>query len=753
MRFSRVMTVVLLLLAGACTAAFAKDVFVATNGNDTTGDGTITKPYATLTKATSVAVAGDNINMRAGTYVQHRYWDSGGDGAAGQYITISAYDGDLSVVFQADNTGMDAICFHARHYIKLIGLEVKQGSNIVHADGGSQYIYIQRCYIHDASLEGDCIKVNQCDYVYVEDNEVAVPGDRSGGGSQEGIDFVDVDFSAQRDNYVRDFKDMALYTKGGSENNIIERNVISNQTTTYGNPATGFGQQTDSNLMDGATYQSYNCVYRNNIIRASAMGAIGTYDCYHGYFYHNTVYNCGNSTHGIVHQRPSTTKETPKTTGVYFFNNVFLDTAGDMWTVYENRSGTYEDWQTGNNNYYNNGSPIPSSGIVNPNTESGATFGNPTLSNPTGTATTWQGWVDCYRITSSSAALIDHGNTSAGNSPYPAVSADIEGVSRPQGSGYDIGAFEYGSGPVPPVANFTGNPTSGTAPLTVAFTDTSTGSPTSWSWTFGDGGTSTAQSPSHVYNTVNSYTVSLTATNAQGSDSETKSNYITVSVASTPTFVAAGSVASGTGTITPALPAGIASNDILLLFVETANQACSISNQNGGTWTAVTNSPQYTGTAGGTAATRLTVFWSRYNGTQGAPTVSDSGNHQIGRMVALRGATTSGNPWDVTAGGVEATADTSGAIPGATTTVDKCLVVAAIATALPDATGTANFSAWANANLTSVTERTDNTANAGNGGGLAIATGEKATAGVYGSTTVTCGSSTTKGMLSIAIKP
>jgi len=531
MRFSRVMTVVLLLLAGACTAAFSKDIFVATNGNDTTGDGTIAKPYATLGKATSVAVAGDNIYLRAGTYVQHRYWDTGGDGAAGQYITISAYDGDLSAVFQADNTGMDAICFHARHYVKLIGLEVKAGSNIVHVDGGSQYIYVQRCYVHDASQEGDCIKVNQCDYVYVESTEVARPGARSGGGYQEGIDFVDVDFSAQRDNYVHDFGDMALYTKGGSENTIIERNVVSHQLTNYGNPATGFGQQTDSPLMDGATYQSYNCVYRNNLIRDSAMGAIGTYDCYHGYFYNNTVHNCGDSSHGIVHQRASTTPESPKSTGVYFFNNVFLDTAGDMWTVYQNRSGTYEDWQTGNNNYYNNGSPVPSSGLVNPNTESGATFGNPSLSNPTGTATTRQGWVNCYRITASSAALIDHGNTSAGNTPYPAVAADIEGVSRPQGGGYDIGASEYPSAPVPPVANFTGNPTSGPVPLTVAFTDTSSGSPTSWSWTFGDGGSSTAQHPSHVYTTANSYTVSLTATNAQGSDGETKTNYITATPA------------------------------------------------------------------------------------------------------------------------------------------------------------------------------------------------------------------------------
>jgi PKD repeat protein len=304
----------------------------------------------------------------------------------------------------------------------------------------------------------------------------------------------------------------------------------------------------------------------------------------------------------------------------------------------------------------------------------------------------------------------------------------------------------------PPVANFTGNPTSGPVPLTVDFTDTSTNNPTSWSWTFGVGGTSTAQNPSHQYTSVAQYTVSLTATNAAGSDGETKTNYIDVQAAAMPTFVAAGAVASGTGAITPALPSGIQTNDILLLFLETANQLISISNQNGGTWTAVASSPQGTGTAGGSSATRLTAYWSRYNGTQGAPTTSDSGNHQIGRIIAVRGCITSGNPWNVTAGGVESTSDTSGAIPGATTTVPNCLVVAAIATSLPDSNGTANFSAWANANLTSVTERTDNTRNAGNGGGLGIATGAKATAGVYGNTTVTCGSSAVKGMMSVALR-
>jgi len=95
----------------------------------------------------------------------------------------------------------------------------------------------------------------------------------------------------------------------------------------------------------------------------------------------------------------------------------------------------------------------------------------------------------------------------------------------------DINAAVGGGGGCTPLvsANFSGSPTSGAAPLTVNFTDSSTGSPTSWSWTFGDGGTSTAQNPSHVYSTGGTFTVSLTATNACGSNTNTKTGYVTVS--------------------------------------------------------------------------------------------------------------------------------------------------------------------------------------------------------------------------------
>jgi len=118
----------------------------------------------------------------------------------------------------------------------------------------------------------------------------------------------------------------------------------------------------------------------------------------------------------------------------------------------------------------------------------------------------------------------------ANNNPNFAIKFGIVG-SGTGDYGYvdDVVVEGYAGAPQPPVADFSGSPTSGTAPLTVNFTDLSTNTPTSWSWDFGDTGTSTAQNPSHEYTSTGDYTVSLTATNSVGSDTETKTNYISVS--------------------------------------------------------------------------------------------------------------------------------------------------------------------------------------------------------------------------------
>jgi len=80
----------------------------------------------------------------------------------------------------------------------------------------------------------------------------------------------------------------------------------------------------------------------------------------------------------------------------------------------------------------------------------------------------------------------------------------------------------------PPDAEFTANRTAGDSPLTVSFTDLSTGAPTNWSWKFGDSGNSTEQNPVYVFSSPGTYGVQLTASNAAGTSTETKNGYIVV---------------------------------------------------------------------------------------------------------------------------------------------------------------------------------------------------------------------------------
>jgi PKD repeat protein len=81
-----------------------------------------------------------------------------------------------------------------------------------------------------------------------------------------------------------------------------------------------------------------------------------------------------------------------------------------------------------------------------------------------------------------------------------------------------------------PVANFTANTTSGCAPLTVSFSDQSSNNATSWSWIFNGATPSSSISPNPtvIYNTPGIYSVTLTASNAGGSNTKTMTNYITV---------------------------------------------------------------------------------------------------------------------------------------------------------------------------------------------------------------------------------
>jgi cellulose synthase/poly-beta-1,6-N-acetylglucosamine synthase-like glycosyltransferase len=206
-----------------------------------------------------------------------------------------------------------------------------------------------------------------------------------------------------------------------------------------------------------------------------------------------------------------------------------------------------------------------------------------------------------------------------------------------------------------------------------------------------------------------------------------------------PTVVNVGTVANGTGAVTPGLPTGHAANDINVMFCETNNQTISVAN-----WTQAPSSPQSNGTS------RLTVFYRREVTGDGNPATNDSGDHQVCRIIGIRGVVTDSTLWNAT-NGTTGGSNTTGSIPGNTTTVANTMVLVAASTDLDNA-NTSAFSGWTNGNLANLTERMDNDVISGGGGGFGVASGQKVTAGDYGATTVNYTTASTKGLWSGALK-
>ncbi len=149
--------------------------------------------------------------------------------------------------------------------------------------------------------------------------------------------------------------------------------------------------------------------------------------------------------------------------------------------------------------------------------------------------------------------------------------------------------------PKAPTASFTASTTSGTAPLPVQFTDTSSGAPTSWAWEFGDGSTATEQNPAHTYTQPGTYTVRLSATNAVGTSTPVTA---TVTVAAAPVLPVASFTASATTGQAP----------LVVRFSDTSTGTPTAWAWDfGDGTTAADQHPSHTFTAAGTYTVRLTV--------------------------------------------------------------------------------------------------------------------------------------------------
>ncbi|MGN6744156.1 MAG: PKD domain-containing protein, partial [Amnibacterium sp.] len=160
---------------------------------------------------------------------------------------------------------------------------------------------------------------------------------------------------------------------------------------------------------------------------------------------------------------------------------------------------------------------------------------------------------------------------------------------------FAVSPFPGGTTAASPQASFTADPATGPAPLAVTFTDTSTGPPTSWSWDFGDGATSTDQNPSHTFAAAGSYAVTLTAGNAAGTATASSTVVVGDPAGTAPTASFASAPSAGTAPLTVA-------------FADTSTGAPTSWTWDFGDGTGSSEeSPSHTYAAGGTFTVTLTA--------------------------------------------------------------------------------------------------------------------------------------------------
>lgn len=177
-----------------------------------------------------------------------------------------------------------------------------------------------------------------------------------------------------------------------------------------------------------------------------------------------------------------------------------------------------------------------------------------------------------------------------------------------------------------------------------------------------------------------------------------------------PSVRAWGAEATGTGAVAANFPAGHVLNDILLLFVQSSNQAVTapvgyaqIGPQHG------------IGTAVAAGSTRLAAFWKRDGGSEAAPTVADTGDHTYVVMAAVKDCITNGDPF-LFLGSKRKTAASTTAGPGvvAPGIVDAGLLLTAFAHGVDNASGQASSS------TADSSEEFDDGTTDGTGGGIAV---------------------------------
>jgi BACON domain-containing protein/S-layer family protein len=455
-------------------ASSAATFYVALNGSDTAGNGSITTPWRTINHAITHVPDASTILVRPGTYT-------------GRIILTGSFPQGVivrsEVPFQAVLRNNDRVitCYEGEG-ITVEGFDIAHtaagaAALVVHIDGAGsnavRRITIRNNVLHD-SYNNDILKINNAA------RDVLVQGNifYNQTGSDEHIDINSVDSVTVEDNIffndfagsnrtntnttssfivIKDSNDGSdIYV--GSRNVAVRRNVFLNWEGSTGNPFVLVGE-------DGKPYhEAYNVMVENNLMLGNssntmrtAFGVKGSRDVT---FRNNTV--SGDLPSLAFAMRLNREDQNLTCQNISFYNNVWSDSTGTMGGPGTNDFSDTPPSDTAvfvlqNNLYWNGGSPIPSdtAELINYTNDASRIIANPLLTNPAGAivprwvaglgtfsdgSTTirqaFERLVNLYGKPAQGSPLIDA--ASAANSPAD----DILGNAR---SSPDVGAYEFQS--------------------------------------------------------------------------------------------------------------------------------------------------------------------------------------------------------------------------------------------------------------------------------------------------------------------
>lgn len=302
-----------LLLAAISTSLFAADgcartLYIANNGNDQNPGTMLAAPLRTIDGAARIALPGDIIELRAGSYTGTTI---SRPGSAQAWITLRPHNKEKVKIFSA-RPGRPTLYFYhptcdeyappgrpcqAMYWI-IEGLEV-EGSGA----GGSED-YVVKIDTPSVKLIGnnlwgsaaDIIKlVHTANDVEILNNEIHHPRAKPGANAQ-GVDITGASRTRVAYNYVHDIPSIGMYAKGNARNTVFENNRVEN----IWSHGIMLGQETDAHRLRDGRYETYDGVIRNNIIVSTGWSCFATSSSRNVRIYNNSCYKTGGELHGAV---------------------------------------------------------------------------------------------------------------------------------------------------------------------------------------------------------------------------------------------------------------------------------------------------------------------------------------------------------------------------------------------------------------------------------------------------------------------